>query len=162
MLSAFYKQALHIDLNRNWGKFPSANAAVVPARSSRKNFVFFLKPLRPHRAFFGTCPHFAPFFSIHRLAWSRRGQCPSPFRQRYSPKPSSSFHKRLFSLKNRPTSEEPGGALPGSDCEHVIHIRFHSVCGLDRLSRHWSGAAWIKAFSVSGGDRKDVPGSTFA
>lgn len=111
-LSALYKQALHIDLNRNWGKFPSAIASIVPATSERKNFVFFLKPLRPRRVFSTFAPTSLPVFSIHRLAWARRGQYPSPFRQRVSPEPSSSVHKRLFSLKTDQPPESPAGRCP--------------------------------------------------
>ncbi len=74
-LSALYKQALHIDLNRNWGKFPSAIASIVPATSERKNFVFFLKPLRPRRCF-RLCAHFAPRLFYPQACMGPEGTIP--------------------------------------------------------------------------------------
>lgn len=144
------------------GEIPGGGRNRCSSAIGAGEFCLFPQAVTSAQGVCGICPHFAPCFSIHRPVWVPQGQCPSPFRQRFSPEPSSSFHKRLFSLKNRPTSEEPGRAPRGSDCEHVIHIRLHSVCGLARFSCHGSGTAWIKAFNTPGGDREGVAGGTFA
>lgn len=76
---------------------------------------------------------------IHRPVWVPQGQCPSPFRQRFSP---GTFIVLFTNGSRRHKTEQPPvglrqrGRRAGSDCEHVIHIRLYSVCGLARFSWH--------------------------